>query len=266
MPRSDKKRQRLAALEEKKSKKKQHNNRPAAKPVRESERASQRRQEDDKKKAAQTSTAVTDGQESNTMMVYTPLDIVSDIYPWTEDDDRRLDDVVHELLLTNPRYKVGRGDVAEKMKEKTLMLDNPDVKRTAKVQGRFLKNAGVAKATRKELKALGALDVSTMGVTLEDAQTLHLVWKEYRDGLMESCVTKKDIEAMVSSMDKLGADIMVTKAREARWRGVAGIIIGDAPTVLHVIHARDGRHIVVPKQGTEYTFEIAKDRCVKICC
>lgn len=277
LSRSEKKRQRLAALEKKVAKKKPLSESksvsvdkkldPPPKQKRrdttESAGPSQHPSDSGEKKKV---TSVMMDDKAGSMMLYASFDKASDVYPWTEGDGRTLDDVVHDLLLTNPKYKVGRGDVADKMKERTLMLDNPDVERTARRRGRFLKNAGVAKATRKELCALGAVDVSKMKISYDDACGLHQVWKEYRDAVMESCVTRKDVEAAVASMDKHGADILVTKASEKRYIGIHGIIMGDSSTVLHVIDGRDGRHVMIPKQGTEYAFEISKDRRVKIYC
>lgn len=283
LSRSEKKRQRLAALEKKEAKKKPLSNKSVSvekkkldslPPPKEKDKQKHRRgatesafgpsqNDTDDKKEEQC--VVTD-DTAKSMIMYASFDKASDIYPWTEGDRRTLDDVVHDLLLTNPKYKVGRGDVADKMKEKTLMLDNPDVKRKARIKGRFLKNAGVAKATRKELCALGAVDVSKMNLTYDDACELHQVWKEYRDAVMESCVTRKDVEAAVSSMDKHGVDLVVTKASDERYVGLHGIILGDSSTVLHVLDAQDGRHVMIPKRGTEYAFEISKGRRIKICC
>ena len=285
LSRSEKKRERLAALEKKVAKKKpsepvsveEPKGRHAAVDLsgggqqHDAMRETKKRKKKEKIKSnsndAMKKTAMVDEKQTAAdanVKVYASFDKASDIYPWTEGDGRTLDDVVQELLLTNPKYKVGRGDVAEKMKEKTLMLDNPDVRRTARMRGRFLKNAGVAKATRKELCALGAVDVSRMSISYDDARALHQMWKEYRDSLMESCATRRDVEAAVSSMDKHGADIVVTKASEERYIGLRGIIVGDSRTVLHVIEASDGRNVMVPRRATEYAFEISQGRRVTI--
>ena len=50
----------------------------------------------------------------------------------------------------------------------------------------------ISKATWKELKELGVLNVNGMGLTHEDAFMLQRLLKEYRDSLLEKTVSKQD--------------------------------------------------------------------------
>jgi len=90
-------------------------------------------------------------------------DGVLDMLPWMEGDGRSLEDLVHDLLLTNPRYSNNVQSIVDKLKEKTILMDNPDRKKRS-ARRRNLKPVGVAPAGRKELQSLGALHVKNMGL------------------------------------------------------------------------------------------------------
>ena len=90
-------------------------------------------------------------------------DGVLDVLPWMEGDGRSLEDLVHDLLLTNPRYSNNVQSIVDKLKEKTILMDNPDTKKKT-ARKRNLKPIGVAPAGRKELQSLGALNVKNMGL------------------------------------------------------------------------------------------------------
>lgn len=90
-------------------------------------------------------------------------DGVLDVLPWMEGDGRSLEDLVHDLLLTNPRYSNNVQSIVDKLKDKTILMDNPDKKKKF-ARRRNLKPIGVAPAGRKELQSLGALNVKNMGL------------------------------------------------------------------------------------------------------
>jgi hypothetical protein len=90
-------------------------------------------------------------------------DGVLDMLPWMEGDGRSLEDLVHDLLLTNPRYSNNVKSIVDKLKDKTILLDNPDKKKKS-ARKRNLKPIGVAPAGRKELQSMGALNVKNMGL------------------------------------------------------------------------------------------------------
>jgi hypothetical protein len=170
----------------------------------------------------------------------------------------RLGDVFHELLSTNPRYRLSTvSSIVDKMKEKTLLLDNPDSKRDSRSKGRYLKHSGVAKLSRKELADVGALNVPSMGLTYDDALVLHTLWKEYRDGLLEDTRSKGDMEERVYGMDRHGAYIVVEE------RGVQGIVVADSQASMHIIDTND-KYRILPKKGLEYQMEVSKGTLVTI--
>ena len=173
-------------------------------------------------------------------------------------DGFSLGDVFHELLSTNPRYRSSTvSSIVDKMKDKTLLLDNPDSKRDSRSKGRYLKHSGVAKLSRKELAGVGALNVPGMGLTYDDALVLHMLWKEYRDGLLEDTRSKGDMEERVYGMDRHGAYIVVAE------RGVQGIVVADTQASMHIIDRND-RYRILPKKGLEYHMEVSKGTMVTI--
>ena len=170
----------------------------------------------------------------------------------------RLGDVFHELLSTNPRYRLSTvSSIVDKMKEKTLLLDNPDSKRDSRSKGRYLKHSGVAKLSRRELADVGALNVPSMGLTYDDALVLHTLWKEYRDGLLEDTRSKGDMEERVYGMDRHGAYIVVEE------RCVQGIVVADSQASMHIIDTND-KYRILPKKGLEYQMEVSKGTLVTI--
>lgn len=203
--------------------------------------------------------------------VYSQYKGTVELFPWIEDDGRRLRDVTQELLGTNPRCarRHVSGVLVDKMKEKTLLLDNPDVKRRAPRGTSYVKNAGIRKATRKELKELGALNVNEMSLTYNDALILHRLWKEYRDSLLESTVSKKDYQERLYTMDMHGAYVVFRKMNNCittvsqDTEPVSGIIVADTETTIHVIDSK-GKYRIASKKSSEYCIEISTDHMITI--
>lgn len=201
--------------------------------------------------------------ESPSVDLYSTYEGTIDAFPWIEDDQRSLQDVVGELLETNPRCRHRHASgIVDKMKEKTLLLDNPDAKRNKQKERLYVKNAGIRKATRKELKELGALNVNEMNVTYKDALRLHEMWKEYRDALLECTTSKKDMNERLHTMDTHGAYVVfkiLNNKALAQDKQVSGILVADTQTSIHVLDEKGKCHIA-SKTSSEYSIGISAER------
>ena len=253
MSSSERKKKRLAALEAKRS-------HPAVEASKKSKRV-----ETSGTETAPVSTLAQEGggvvQGAN---LYSRYQGVASLFPWIEDDVRKLQDVTHELLQTNPRCRRRNASgVVDKMKEKTLLLDNPDVKRgNTKRTSCFVKSIGISKATRKELKELGVLNVNGMGLTHDHAIMLHRLWKEYRDSLLEKTVSKKDFQERMYAMDRHGAHVVFQRINSHTPEPpVSGIIVADTQRSVHVIDAT-GKYHIASKASSMYSIEINSEQMI----
>ena len=253
MSSSERKKKRLAALEAKRS-------HPAVEASKKSKRV-----ETSGTETAPVSTLAQEGggvvQGAN---LYSRYQGVASLFPWIEDDVRKLQDVTHELLQTNPRCRRRNASgVVDKMKEKTLLLDNPDVKRgNTKRTNCYVKSVGISKATRKELKELGVLNVNGMGLTHDHALMLHRLWKEYRDSLLEKTVSKKDFQERMYAMDRHGAHVVFQRINSHTPEPpVSGIIVADTQSSVHVIDAT-GKYHIASKASSMYSIEINSEQMI----
>lgn len=222
-------------------------------------------------------------------------DGVLDTLPWMEGDGRSLEDLVHDLLLTNPRYSNNVQSIVDKLKEKTILMDNPDRKKKS-ARRRNLKPAGVAAAGRKELQSLGALNVKNMGLKCvfaslymlwycksrlhcvpyrfcllaakkkrdfliidthryDDLLPIHYIWREYKDTVLDGTRSFQEMQQLAQKMDLHGCYAIVSKAREARHVGLCGIVVADSSASYHILDKSD-RCIALPKVSTEIEFEL----------
>ena len=194
--------------------------------------------------------------------------LMEDIFPWIEKEKAcPIEEVLQTLLLTNPRFKdssVGAKNVQGKLRDKTLLLDNPDVKRKRSFsrKSHHLKPCGLKPCSRKELQDLGVVNIKCMGITYEDVLPLHYIWKEYKDKVLESAVTQKDVYKMVDSMDLHGCYAVIAQAAEQRFEGCAGIIVKCSPEAYHIIE-KSNRCIILQRRGSMIEFEIKAGK--KLC-
>jgi len=259
---SERKKRRLAALEAKRTGSKRHHQGSHEPQATHAVRVSKPALKEGKVEVKENSgvSAPTQGNDVQGAELYATYDGTVTICPWIEDDERKLQDVTQELLYTNPRCRRRNASgVVDKMKEKTLLLDNPDVKRANKSSRMFVKSSGIRKASRKELKELGALNVNTMGLTYDDALILHRLWKEYRDSLLENTLSKKDLHERLYGMDTHGARVVFHK----NGHQVSGIIVADTDCSIHVLDEAGVYHIAL-KNKVVYSIEINAEQMITI--
>lgn len=94
-------------------------------------------------------------------------DQVREVLPWMENiGDKTIEGALHDLLLTNPRFANNAEQIDEKLKEKTILLDNPDVKRRRDTVLSVMDGLiGQRKMSRKELCEKKCIRVKEMGLT-----------------------------------------------------------------------------------------------------
>jgi hypothetical protein len=205
-------------------------------------------------------------------LMYAAFEEAVELFPWLQGDTRCLQDVVHNLLMTNPRYnKQGASNsssIVDKMKEKTLLLENPVGQKANKGhsarRGMFRRSRGVRMASRKELDAIGCLNVKGMNVKYNDAVVLHKLWKEYRDDLLEVTASKQDMLDRIDSMDKHGALVDCTVFDGSARKQIRGIVISDTSASLHVVEPNN-KVRVVPKDRSEVMVEVSQGRAALFC-
>lgn len=263
---SERKKRRLAALEAKRTGSKRHQG-PHEPQTSQTKRVSKPLLKEGKAEVKDSSSvsAPVQGDDEQATQLYSTYDGTVALFPWMEDDKRTLQDVTRELLYTNPRCRRRNASgVVDKMKEKTLLLDNPDTKRSGKNRKMYLKSSGIRKASRKELKELGALNVNAMGLTYDDALILHTIWKEYRDSLLESTLSKKDLQERLYGMDRHGARVVFQKIENHSERTlVSGILVADTDSSIHVLD-KAGRYHIALKNTVTYSIEINAEQRITI--
>jgi hypothetical protein len=206
--------------------------------------------------------AATTSKQDTASLLYAPFDGVTEVFPWLDGDRRSVQDVVQSLLMTNHRYsKQGASrssSIVDKMKEKTLLLENPVGQKAKNGRlGAFVKCPGVRMASRKELDAMGCLNVGRMNLSYEDALVLHEKWKEYRDELLEVTTSKQDLMERVYSMEKHGAAVVCIYG--GKRKDVRGIVVWDTESSFHVME-ESGKVRVVPKRSVEVRMEVSQGR------
>jgi len=175
----------------------------------------------------------------------------------TRSKPKDLNAVVHALLQTNHRYNKSSSTpsgIVDKMKEKTLLLENPVGQRTGKNsrQGAFYAPRGVRTLSHQERKALG---LTAPKATYADALVLHGLWRAYRDEVMAEPTESRQQELeRIWGLERVGSRVEVLRQG---CKPLVGIVLEASGTSLHVIEATGKVRVVDTRSsGCEVRVEV----------
>lgn len=192
---------------------------------------------------------------------------------------------IDELLKTNPHRTTNTDGIVDgKLKDKTLLLDNPPVTRhqgRRSGQGQILTRS---LATRKEQRRQGLYDVHKSAPSLtyvffslfmhiryrcpltflspptplysipqqyrfQSALALHQRWKEYIHALLHPATSQKEVYQLLINADYHGCFLRVSSVhtKDQRWQGLRGIVVRNTLHTFMII-TPDDRLVVVPKK------------------
>ena len=240
----------------------------------------------------------TNNEQGTTLsaLLYTRFEDVVEVFPWLEGAGcgegrraaltsgvRSVNDVVRSLLQTNHRYNApsaaSSSGIVDKMKEKTLLLENPVGQKASRNnrRGMFYAPPGVRMASRNVLKGLDGAECS-----YEDALVLHGLWRGYRDGVMgEPTASKQEEMERIWGLERCGAMVEVvwpselveeagsgsrgaTKGGEGRaktmMRRIKGIVIKDSAKTMHVVEEGGKVRVVDKSSGCVVSMEVQHGR------
>ena len=232
---------------------------------------------------------INDPDSSRLELLYAPFKEVGEVFDWLEESaPRSVNGIIRSLLETNHRYNkqsaASSSGVVDKMKEKTLLLENPTGQKASRSNrhGMFYAPPGVRMASRRVLKGFDGGKLS-----YEDALVLHELWRGYRDEVMgEPTANKREEMERVWGLERCGAMVEVVwpsalgekegeregeREEEAaaarvgvkveppvvRRRVVQGIVIKDSATSMHVVEKGGAVRVVDKRSGCAICMQVS---------
>lgn len=201
-------------------------------------------------------------------LLYAPFEEVDEVFDWAEggvSESRSVHGVIRSLLGTNQRYNkqsaAASSGVVDKMKEKTLLLENPTGQKGSRNnrQGMFYGPPGVRMASRKVLQGMVGEAVS-----YEDAMVLHGLWRGYRDEVMgEPTANKQEEMERVWGLERCGAMVEVVWPSSVGGKPVKGIVIKDSDRSMHVIEESGVVRVVDKSSGCVVSMQVSHGRLAR---
>ena len=225
-------------------------------------------------------------RQQQQQLLYATFDGVTETFPWLARTDTdhgspiasSLPDLVQSLLRTNYRYansSTPTSAVIDKMKEKTLLLENPvgqnKTKKSSRL-GAFYPQPGARVLGRKALKSKLSETGEGRQPTYADALVLHGLWRGYRDDVLgEPTKSKQEAMERVWGMEKVGGSVEVVWCENVSnhtgkngRRPVKGIVLEATATSLHVIEESGKVRIVDTRgKGCEVRLDVGGGRVAR---
>lgn len=186
--------------------------------------------------------------------------------------------VIQDLMSTNPRTSNARAITSGRLRDRTLMLDNPAVQREQGKRSGGGVNLTNHLATKNLQKRKGLYSLTDLrkrrGNNKEDMQeqpsitynsmlAIHTKWKEYIDALILPTQSLKELQEVLYNANLHGCLLSIIDASEERHKGVAGIVIKDTKNTFQLITA-ENRILVVPKRHSVFEYSIDQRRSVRL--
>ncbi|KAK9830344.1 hypothetical protein WJX72_011158 [[Myrmecia] bisecta] len=183
---------------------------------------------------------------------------------------RVVEDVLDDIMRTNPRALDGRAAVGAKLQDKTLMLDNP-VAQLKLAKPQRLSGASLRQQAKKSplprKSPLRQCQEKMAQYQLQPGtnqygyfEPLHQLWQEYIASLLSAA---RNPEECLLAADLRGCKVKVAQSRNPVHVGKEGIVVKNTKNTFVVITTADRTH-ALPKVQCIFECRLDKDRVATI--
>lgn len=172
--------------------------------------------------------------------------------------------MLEDLMATNPRASDSKNIAGGKLRDKTLLLDNPAVQRDQKRRGGGGLPLTTHLASRKEQRRQGLYNIkNAANLSFNSVLDIHRQWQQYIHNLVHPAQNLKEAQQLAFNADLHGCLLRVIEAPEPRHVGLRGIVVRNSLNAFFLV-TPDDRIVMIPKNNCVFEFAIDGKRVVTL--
>lgn len=180
--------------------------------------------------------------------------------PTAQQTPSKFESHLEQLLQRNMTSHAARTQVATKLQDRSILLDNPTPSLAASAVARLPSSTQYASHLLGRRKRHQPLDTASAQLTYAAVEPLHHLWQQYITTV--TCGQQHE-EARLLQADYHGCMMSVSCSKNPQHVGKQGIIVKVTANTFHLFDCNDRLHIV-PKQGSRFDFRLQDGRLVTL--